>query len=196
MKGSCYFSRIRRSRDGYNATVTTKSSNRVFSQRKVVPAISLAYEEAESDIMKRQPRNPFTDKLVPAISLAYEAPESDIMKRQPRDPYRDNLVNRRWVLCCPSFPCLETTPHLHVVAISVTCSLHVLSPRRTPANPTRHSHGPINLGRSTLEQAQLECQESPMFALDNVYNVKVGCLDLFTDSDQRDREFRGFGSTT
>lgn len=34
---------------------------------------------------------------VPAISLAYEAPESDIMKRQPRDPYRDNLVNRRWV---------------------------------------------------------------------------------------------------
>lgn len=32
---------------------------------------------------------------MPAISLAYEAPESDIMKRQPRDPYRDNLVNRR-----------------------------------------------------------------------------------------------------
>lgn len=32
---------------------------------------------------------------VPAISLAYEAPESDIMKRQPRDPYTDNLVNRR-----------------------------------------------------------------------------------------------------
>lgn len=29
-----------------------------------VPAISLAYEAAESDIMKRQPRNPFTDKLV------------------------------------------------------------------------------------------------------------------------------------
>ena len=30
----------------------------------MVPAISMAYEEAESDIMKRQPRNPFTDKLV------------------------------------------------------------------------------------------------------------------------------------
>lgn len=29
-----------------------------------VPAISLAYEEAESDIMKRPPRNPFHDKLV------------------------------------------------------------------------------------------------------------------------------------
>merc|ERR1719225_2387682 len=30
----------------------------------MVPAISMAYEKAESDIMKRQPRNPFTDKLV------------------------------------------------------------------------------------------------------------------------------------
>merc|ERR1712055_971143 len=39
----------------------------------MVPAISLAYEEAESDIMKRQPRNPFTDKLVNQrlISMAY-----------------------------------------------------------------------------------------------------------------------------
>ncbi|CAG0888915.1 unnamed protein product [Darwinula stevensoni] len=39
----------------------------------MVPAISLAYEEPESDIMKRQPRNPFTDKLVNErlISMAY-----------------------------------------------------------------------------------------------------------------------------
>uniref|UniRef100_A0A8C5MT43 Sodium/potassium-transporting ATPase subunit alpha n=1 Tax=Leptobrachium leishanense TaxID=445787 RepID=A0A8C5MT43_9ANUR len=38
-----------------------------------VPAISLAYEAAESDIMKRQPRNPKTDKLVNErlISMAY-----------------------------------------------------------------------------------------------------------------------------
>nr|CAH0111942.1 unnamed protein product [Daphnia galeata] len=38
-----------------------------------VPAISLAYEESESDIMKRRPRNPFTDKLVNErlISMAY-----------------------------------------------------------------------------------------------------------------------------
>lgn len=38
-----------------------------------VPAISLAYEAAESDIMKRQPRNPKTDKLVNErlISIAY-----------------------------------------------------------------------------------------------------------------------------
>merc|ERR1712127_461426 len=39
----------------------------------MVPAISMAYEQAESDIMKRQPRNPFTDKLVNErlISVAY-----------------------------------------------------------------------------------------------------------------------------
>ncbi|XP_062386759.1 sodium/potassium-transporting ATPase subunit alpha-2 isoform X2 [Sardina pilchardus] len=39
----------------------------------MVPAISLAYEMAESDIMKRQPRNPQTDKLVNErlISMAY-----------------------------------------------------------------------------------------------------------------------------
>lgn len=38
-----------------------------------MPAISLAYEAAESDIMKRQPRNPRTDKLVNErlISMAY-----------------------------------------------------------------------------------------------------------------------------
>ncbi|XP_043394650.1 sodium/potassium-transporting ATPase subunit alpha-1 isoform X1 [Chelonia mydas] len=39
----------------------------------MVPAISLAYEQAESDIMKRQPRNSKTDKLVNErlISMAY-----------------------------------------------------------------------------------------------------------------------------
>ena len=39
----------------------------------MVPAISLAYEKAEADIMKRQPRNPFSDKLVNErlISIAY-----------------------------------------------------------------------------------------------------------------------------
>merc|ERR1711868_150985 len=39
----------------------------------MIPAISMAYEKAESDIMKRQPRNPFTDKLVNErlISMAY-----------------------------------------------------------------------------------------------------------------------------
>jgi hypothetical protein len=34
---------------------------------------------------------------VPAISLAYEEAESDIMKRQPRDPIRDKLVNERLI---------------------------------------------------------------------------------------------------
>lgn len=33
--------------------------------------------------------------MVPAISLAYEQAESDIMKRQPRDPVNDKLVNER-----------------------------------------------------------------------------------------------------
>lgn len=39
----------------------------------MLPAISLAYEKAESDIMKRKPRNPKTDKLVNErlISMAY-----------------------------------------------------------------------------------------------------------------------------
>lgn len=34
--------------------------------------------------------------MVPAISLAYEKAESDIMKRKPRDPLRDKLVNQRF----------------------------------------------------------------------------------------------------
>lgn len=35
--------------------------------------------------------------MVPAISLAYEMAESDIMKRAPRDPYKDKLVNERLI---------------------------------------------------------------------------------------------------
>ncbi|CAM6031377.1 unnamed protein product [Sphagnum compactum] len=35
--------------------------------------------------------------MVPAISLAYEQAESDIMKRQPRDPKVDKLVNERLI---------------------------------------------------------------------------------------------------
>lgn len=35
--------------------------------------------------------------LVPAISLAYEQAESDIMKRKPRDPVHDKLVNYRLI---------------------------------------------------------------------------------------------------
>uniref|UniRef100_A0A0P4W1Y6 Cation-transporting P-type ATPase N-terminal domain-containing protein n=1 Tax=Scylla olivacea TaxID=85551 RepID=A0A0P4W1Y6_SCYOL len=36
--------------------------------------------------------------IMPAISLAYEEAESDVMKQQPRDPFRDRLVNSR-LLC-------------------------------------------------------------------------------------------------
>jgi len=35
--------------------------------------------------------------MVPAISLAYEEAESDIMKRKPRDPVHDKLVNERLI---------------------------------------------------------------------------------------------------
>jgi sodium/potassium-transporting ATPase subunit alpha len=35
--------------------------------------------------------------MVPAISLAYEKAESDIMKRAPRDPIKDKLVNERLI---------------------------------------------------------------------------------------------------
>lgn len=35
--------------------------------------------------------------MVPAISLAYEKAETDIMKRRPRDPFRDKLVNDRLI---------------------------------------------------------------------------------------------------
>ncbi|RXM98973.1 Sodium/potassium-transporting ATPase subunit alpha-1 [Acipenser ruthenus] len=35
--------------------------------------------------------------MLPAISLAYEGPESDIMKRQPRNPKIDKLVNERLI---------------------------------------------------------------------------------------------------
>jgi len=35
--------------------------------------------------------------MVPAISLAYEKAESDIMQRQPRDPQQDKLVNERLI---------------------------------------------------------------------------------------------------
>lgn len=35
--------------------------------------------------------------MVPAISLAYEQAETDIMKRKPRDPINDKLVNQRLI---------------------------------------------------------------------------------------------------
>jgi len=43
--------------------------------------------------------------MVPAISLAYEAAESDIMKRLPRDPLHDKLVNDRLVSTQPRVLC-------------------------------------------------------------------------------------------
>lgn len=54
---------------------------------------------------------------VPAISLAYEAAESDIMKRQPRNPRTDKLVNERLISMAYGQigEDLGTTPHLWLV---------------------------------------------------------------------------------
>ena len=38
--------------------------------------------------------------LLPAISLAYESPESEIMQRNPRNPKKDRLVNNRLITMC------------------------------------------------------------------------------------------------
>lgn len=56
-----------------NAALCSHTAHTVFFFYSQVPAISLAYEAAESDIMKRQPRNPARDKLVNErlISIAY-----------------------------------------------------------------------------------------------------------------------------
>ena len=77
----------------------------------MVPAISMAYEEAESDIMKRMPRNPFTDKLVNErlISMAYGMiGENIFVCRYYISYYNFNLFPRNdpsfsWVLCIFSY---------------------------------------------------------------------------------------------
>lgn len=58
---------------GMARTLSSRSGFNSLMPSPKVPAISLAYEQAESDIMKRQPRNPKTDKLVNErlISMAY-----------------------------------------------------------------------------------------------------------------------------
>lgn len=59
---------------------------------------------------------------MPAISLAYETPESDIMKRKPRDPINDKLVNQRLISmsygqigeCAAEIVPLTEVPRVHV----------------------------------------------------------------------------------
>ena len=58
--------------------------------------------------------------MVPAISLAYEHAELDIMKRQPRDPINDKLVNERYVLVTQLFQgCYRLT--LAILHLDVSC---------------------------------------------------------------------------
>ena len=45
----------------------------------MIPAITLAHEKAESDIMRREPRNPFTDKLVGGQLLSHAYGQKGMM---------------------------------------------------------------------------------------------------------------------
>ena len=61
---------------------------------------------------------------VPAISLAYEAAESDIMKRQPRNPARDKLVNERLIsIAYGQIGTLHTHTHTHRVETKLCMEL-------------------------------------------------------------------------
>ncbi|KAJ8923103.1 hypothetical protein NQ315_001656 [Exocentrus adspersus] len=61
--------------------------------------------------------------LWPAISLAYEKPETDIMTRNPRNPKKDKLINRRLILvtycqigviqAISSYVCFFLSMHIH-----------------------------------------------------------------------------------
>ena len=84
----------------------------------MVPAISMAYEEAESDIMKRQPRNPFTDKLVNErlISMAYGQIgmiQVIFLKLQLSFLKLMFILGKRWVLCVPGDSGRERLPTKH-----------------------------------------------------------------------------------
>ncbi|KAF0046690.1 hypothetical protein F2P81_000323 [Scophthalmus maximus] len=102
--------------------------------------------------------------MVPAISLAYEAAESDIMKRQPRNPATDKLVNERLISMAygqigSSPPLRRTTPLLlHVnqrdrprvgeavamINIAVVETLKCGRPSEIPASPLQ----PVQMLRS------------------------------------------------
>ncbi|MGH0138730.1 UNVERIFIED_CONTAM: hypothetical protein FKN15_037130 [Acipenser sinensis] len=65
--------------------------------------------------------------MVPAISLAYEAAESDIMKRQPRNPKTDKLVNERLISMAYGQIGVET-PSLPVCGLSLRKSGYTVLP--------------------------------------------------------------------
>jgi len=55
--------------------------------------------------------------MVPAISLAYENAESDIMKRMPRDPKHDKLVNDRSNILCYLLLCVYSYHNMWLLEI-------------------------------------------------------------------------------
>ena len=99
----------------------------------------------------------YTNAQVPAISLAYEAAESDIMKRQPRDPWHDKLVNYRWaasphvfshvrtpLLLCTENVCLDVAGE----SVRLSC-FDVLDPLATKC-VNRHVHRMFEESASTV----------------------------------------------
>ena len=60
------------------------------------PDLCVSFSECASVLSLSPSLAPFAPQ-VPAISLAYEAAESDIMKRQPRNSKTDKLVNERLI---------------------------------------------------------------------------------------------------
>lgn len=90
---------------------------------------------------------------VPAISLAYEKAESDIMKRQPRDPLNDKLVNERWMKHCIFDELSDFQLSVGVPAAycwSLVKIYSILSNFRN-TKTTRSSHQPIRRKEKTHE---------------------------------------------
>ncbi|VDM47912.1 unnamed protein product [Toxocara canis] len=56
--------------------------------------------------------------MVPAISLAYEEAESDIMKRQPRDPIHDKLVNESLVVLKNRIDCSSDPSDFRLISLA------------------------------------------------------------------------------
>ena len=76
---------------------------------------------------------------VPAISLAYEQAESDIMKRMPRDPEGDRLVNQRLIgVAYGQIGMIQVQPSYPLIIPNACnvyrCNISLFSTRPAPAS--------------------------------------------------------------